>query len=316
MRRASCEEYERRGILAASIPSSRSITEGVGELVQHRGRARPAGAPRPQARHLRRAWRRSGLDPLLRTTPASTTSPARPTACRSRGWRRRRRRWPSRPRRMPRNDAANAILQRLKTGGKRALAGALAATRTPSRSGRQPGAARCRLGAHRAPMSLASPARRASASRRWPRRWSRLCRKSRPDGGRDRRRSVLAPLERRRAARRSHADRPRSGRRGHLRALDGGARPAGRAGRPDARGHGADARALRRRADRDGGRRPVGDRCGRLRRHRGVLRAARLRRQPAVHEGGHRRNSPPDRRHQSRHGRGRGPRARRCGGRA
>ena len=31
-----------------------------------RGRARPQGAPEPQARHLRRAWRRSGLDRLLR----------------------------------------------------------------------------------------------------------------------------------------------------------------------------------------------------------------------------------------------------------
>ena len=32
----------------------------------HRRRARPRDPARPQARHLRRAWRRPGLDPLLR----------------------------------------------------------------------------------------------------------------------------------------------------------------------------------------------------------------------------------------------------------
>ena len=39
--------------------------DGVGELMPHRRRARPAHAPQPEARHLRRAWRRSRLGALL-----------------------------------------------------------------------------------------------------------------------------------------------------------------------------------------------------------------------------------------------------------
>ena len=61
-----------------------------------RRRARAQDAARSEARHLRRARRRPGVDPLLREGRASTTSAPRRTACRSRGWRRRRRRCRSR----------------------------------------------------------------------------------------------------------------------------------------------------------------------------------------------------------------------------
>ena len=50
--------YTQKGILTAD-PFVTIDQEGVGELVAHRRRARPGGAARPQARHLRRAWRRS-----------------------------------------------------------------------------------------------------------------------------------------------------------------------------------------------------------------------------------------------------------------
>ena len=53
---------------AASWRATRSRTldiEGVGELGAPRRRARPGRAAGPQARHLRRAWRRPGLGRLL-----------------------------------------------------------------------------------------------------------------------------------------------------------------------------------------------------------------------------------------------------------
>ena len=65
---------------------------GVGWLVRLAawvGREAQAG---PQARHLRRARRRPGLDRRSSTWPGSTTCPARRSGCRSRAWRRRRRR--------------------------------------------------------------------------------------------------------------------------------------------------------------------------------------------------------------------------------
>ena len=83
--------YTAKGIL----PSDPFVTldqEGVGELVKiacARGRA---DAPGPQARHLRRTCRRSGDHRLLRKAWASIMSPARPSACRSRGSPPRRRR--------------------------------------------------------------------------------------------------------------------------------------------------------------------------------------------------------------------------------
>ena len=57
-----------------------------------RGGAGQGGPARPQARHLRRAWRRPRQHRLLRERSASITSAPRPTACRSPAWRRRRRR--------------------------------------------------------------------------------------------------------------------------------------------------------------------------------------------------------------------------------
>jgi hypothetical protein len=58
-------------------------TDGVGELVKiaaERGRKDPQ---RHQARHLRRAWRRSGLGGASAKRSGWITSPARPSACRS-----------------------------------------------------------------------------------------------------------------------------------------------------------------------------------------------------------------------------------------
>ena len=81
-RRASCRR----------TPSSRSTSTASARWCEIAVGEGPHGEARPQARHLRRAWRRPGLDPVLRARPGWTTSPARPTACRSRGWRRRRRR--------------------------------------------------------------------------------------------------------------------------------------------------------------------------------------------------------------------------------
>ena len=83
--------YTVKGLLKAD-PFVTLDTEGVGELVKiaaERGRADPA---RPQARHLRRARRRSGLDRVLRTGAVSTTCPARPSASPSPASPRRRRR--------------------------------------------------------------------------------------------------------------------------------------------------------------------------------------------------------------------------------
>ena len=60
------------GILERS-PFETIDEPGVGELVQHRGRARPRRASRPRARHLRRARRRPRLDPVLPRAPGSTT---------------------------------------------------------------------------------------------------------------------------------------------------------------------------------------------------------------------------------------------------
>ena len=58
--------YTTKGLLKAD-PFVTLDTEGVGELDHHRRRARPQDPARPQARRLRRARRRSGLDRLLRT---------------------------------------------------------------------------------------------------------------------------------------------------------------------------------------------------------------------------------------------------------
>ena len=62
----------------------------------HGGVDRARGEGRPQARHLRRARRRPGLDRRSSTATGSTTCPAPRSACRSPAWRRRRRRSPIR----------------------------------------------------------------------------------------------------------------------------------------------------------------------------------------------------------------------------
>ena len=64
-----------------------------------RGVGRARGPPRPEARDLRRARRRPGVDRSSSTAPGSTTSPARRTGCRSRGSR------PPRPRSSTRSAA-------------------------------------------------------------------------------------------------------------------------------------------------------------------------------------------------------------------
>ena len=61
--------YTSKGLLPAD-PFVTLDQEGVGELVKHRRRARPGDAPGHQARHLRRARRRSRQHRLLRDRAA------------------------------------------------------------------------------------------------------------------------------------------------------------------------------------------------------------------------------------------------------
>ncbi len=78
--------YIEKGILPED-PFASLDQAGVGELVAlatERGRR---DEPEIEGRDLRRAWRRSALDRVLPPRPASTTSPARRFACRSRAWR-------------------------------------------------------------------------------------------------------------------------------------------------------------------------------------------------------------------------------------
>ena len=74
--------YLDRGVFTVSPFESLDV-DGVGRLVADRRRRRPPHPPRPQARRLRRARRRPGVHPLLPPRRASTTSPARRSACRS-----------------------------------------------------------------------------------------------------------------------------------------------------------------------------------------------------------------------------------------
>ena len=59
------ETYRQKGIIEQDPFVSLDI-DGVGELVRMAAEKGRATRPEHQARHLRRAWRRSGLDPLLR----------------------------------------------------------------------------------------------------------------------------------------------------------------------------------------------------------------------------------------------------------
>ena len=81
--------YQEHGILAKD-PFVSIDAAGVGRSSRSASR-RAAAQAEPQDRHLRRARRRPRLDPSSSTRSGSTTCPARRTACRSRGWRRRRR---------------------------------------------------------------------------------------------------------------------------------------------------------------------------------------------------------------------------------
>ena len=163
-------------------------------------------------------------------------------------------------------------------GGKRGPGGARWPTleRDPDRRS-DAGAARCRLARARARMSSGSPARRASASRRW-RGAGRGLARARPDGRRDRRRSVVAARAAARCSATGRASTPtRPTRASFVRSMAARDRLGGLADLTLAAM--VLMRALfDRRADRDRGRRPVRDRHRRRRRHGGVLRPAGLRR--------------------------------------
>ena len=83
--------YVEQGIYARDPFVSLDV-EGVGELISHRRGAGQGGPPGPQARHLRRAWRRSRQHRFLRKPRRSITSAPRPTGSPSPASRRRRRR--------------------------------------------------------------------------------------------------------------------------------------------------------------------------------------------------------------------------------
>ena len=117
----------RFGVVPGEVPAARHPRARSLRLARHRGRgradrdrlrARPQGAQRPEARHLRRAWRRSGLGVLLpQGRPRLRLVLALPRADRAAGRR------PGGPRR-PAQDGMT--LSALRDGGKRALAAALA----------------------------------------------------------------------------------------------------------------------------------------------------------------------------------------------
>ena len=87
-------EHEDPAVRPLPAASTRRGWGSSSRMACERGRETRAG---PQARRLRRARRRSAVDRLLRRRWASTTSPARPTGCRSPGWPRRGRASPARP---------------------------------------------------------------------------------------------------------------------------------------------------------------------------------------------------------------------------
>ncbi len=100
--------YVAKGILADRPVRRRSTAEGVGELIQHR---RPSAAARRAPTLKLGICGEHGGDPasvsVLRRAWASTTCPARRSACRSPGWPPRRRRWPARPEALPSPDGAD-----------------------------------------------------------------------------------------------------------------------------------------------------------------------------------------------------------------
>ena len=174
-------------------------------------------------------------------------------------------------------------LAALAAGGKAALARTLSALETaPEDPGLVGLLDAAWAGAAGLVLGLTGPPgrRQVDADQRARRRAAR----PRRDGGGDRRRPLVAALGRR-APRRPDADRDGPGGPRRLRPLDGGAATARRHRRHHLPGGGADAGGLRLGGGRDRRRRPVGDRDRRLRRPRGLLRAARVRGRAPVHEG-------------------------------
>src|SRR5690606_41594091 len=65
---SSCSMHSSTPRLSSDIadPDHSARHRGRGRTGAHGGREGQGDAPRPEARHLRRAWRRPGLDQLLR----------------------------------------------------------------------------------------------------------------------------------------------------------------------------------------------------------------------------------------------------------
>ena len=223
-----------------TIRSSPSTSEGVGELVAHRRRARPQGARRTSS-----SASAASMAAIRPRSPSATRSGS--TTC------------PARPIRVPiaRLAAAQAALGKrsaqdgmsldaLRGGGKRALATALAGWSERSRQRRARNACSTRPGGAAGACRRASPARPASASRRSARRWSQRWREERQDRRRDRGRSRRRKAQRRRAARRPRAHRPpiRATRAVFVRSMAARDRLGGLADQT-LRRDGADARAVR-----------------------------------------------------------------------
>ena len=76
--------YVEKGIYAKD-PFVSIDVEGVGELIEIAADARPRDAPRHQARHLRRTWRRPRLDRVLREGRARLRLGLAVSRARSRG---------------------------------------------------------------------------------------------------------------------------------------------------------------------------------------------------------------------------------------
>ncbi len=110
---------------------------------QDRGRTGQGDTAQHQARGVRRAWRRSGFDRLLRRRAVSTMCRARRSASRSPGWRRRRPRCTARRIRPPDAAAFHAPTQRGRSRERLFFLGAHAAVgrlplRAPRKRGRLP----------------------------------------------------------------------------------------------------------------------------------------------------------------------------------
>ena len=173
------------GVVPGEVPAARHPRARSVRLARYRGRrradrdrlrARPQGAAQAQGRHLRRAWRRSGLGVLLpQGRPRLRLVLALPRADRAAG---------GGAGGAGRRAQDGMSLDALRRAGWGRQARARSGARRPgARSRQRQGAtpARRGLARARARMSSASPVRRASASPRYARRWSRPgARRARP----------------------------------------------------------------------------------------------------------------------------------------